>query len=156
MASDTVSAGEGLADPERFRQRVLLAHDGRFGNVWEEVEWADKPGSVVCDHLSRDDIAVVLMQATRMRVGPTHGIPIRPCSGWGLPSRPVAGTLVRSYRTVSAFPRGHWGHGEFSFLWHFPSGRPAQPLAGILPYGARTFLSMQSMPQPHGPLREAL
>ena len=31
--------------------------------------------------------------------------------------------------------------GESSFLWHFPSGRPAQPLAGILPYGARTFLT---------------
>ena len=31
--------------------------------------------------------------------------------------------------------------GESSFLWHFPSGRPAQPLAGILPCGARTFLA---------------
>ena len=29
---------------------------------------------------------------------------------------------------------------ESSFLWHFPSGRPARPLAGILPCGARTFL----------------
>ncbi|GAA6731023.1 hypothetical protein YIM73518_07860 [Thermus brockianus] len=28
-----------------------------------------------------------------------------------------------------------------SFLWHFPSGYPAQPLAGTLPYGARTFLT---------------
>ena len=26
------------------------------------------------------------------------------------------------------------------FLWHFPSGYPAPPLAGILPGGARTFL----------------
>ena len=32
--------------------------------------------------------------------------------------------------------------GEFSFLWHFPSGHPAQPLAGILPCGARTFLAL--------------
>ena len=32
--------------------------------------------------------------------------------------------------------------GESSFLWHFPSGRPAQPLAGILPLGARTFLML--------------
>ena len=31
--------------------------------------------------------------------------------------------------------------GESSFLWHFPSGCPAQPLAGILPCGARTFLA---------------
>lgn len=33
--------------------------------------------------------------------------------------------------------------GEFPFLWHCPSGRPAQPLAGILPCGARTFLAPQ-------------
>ncbi|CEK14948.1 hypothetical protein CTKA_00609 [Chthonomonas calidirosea] len=26
------------------------------------------------------------------------------------------------------------------FLWHFPSGRPARMLSGIVPYGARTFL----------------
>ncbi len=30
------------------------------------------------------------------------------------------------------------------FLWHFPSGRPAPPLAGILPGGARTFLPPSS------------
>lgn len=26
------------------------------------------------------------------------------------------------------------------FLWHYPSARADQPLTGILPYGARTFL----------------
>ena len=31
-----------------------------------------------------------------------------------------------------------------SFLRHFPSGRPAPPLAGILPSGARTFLPDES------------
>ena len=30
------------------------------------------------------------------------------------------------------------------FLWHFPSGHPAPPLAGILPGGARTFLPPSS------------
>ena len=45
--------------------------------------------------------------------------------------------LVRSYRTVSAFlGRSR----ESSFLWHFPSDHSAQPLTGILPLGARTFL----------------
>ena len=39
------------------------------------------------------------------------------------------------------FPCSPRAVGEFSFLWHFPSGRPAQPLAGILPLGARTFLA---------------
>ena len=56
----------------------------------------------------------------------------------------VTHALVRSYRTVSAFLlylRHAVSAGEFSFLWHCPSGRPAQPLAGILPVGARTFLA---------------
>ena len=30
--------------------------------------------------------------------------PFQSCTGWGLPSRPVARTLVRSYRTVSPLP----------------------------------------------------
>ena len=42
--------------------------------------------------------------ATRTRTGPAHSVPIRACSGWGLPSRRVATTLVVSYTTVSAFP----------------------------------------------------
>jgi len=35
-----------------------------------------------------------------------------------------------------------WPLAVFS-LWHFPSGYPAQPLAGTLPYGARTFLTRE-------------
>ena len=68
------------------------------------AEWADKPGSVVgrpfifCLRCRRPH-----SRATRTRAGPTHGVPICPFSGWGLPSRAVADTLVRSYRTVSAF-----------------------------------------------------
>src|SRR5690606_11077813 len=43
--------------------------------------------------------------------------PARSCSGWGLPSRPVAWPLVSSYLTVSALPaRGQ----AVCFLWHFP------------------------------------
>ena len=97
------------------------------------------------DHLSRTSVARRLKHATRTYGGPPCRVPICACSGWGFPSRAVADALVRSYRTVSAFlpqllPRRVFA-GEFSFLWHFPSGRPAQPLAGILPYGARTFLT---------------
>lgn len=69
------------------------------------MEWACKPGSVVRDHLSSAHVAMNLKRATRARGGPPHCAPICPCSGWGLPSRVVAGTLVRSYHTVSAFPR---------------------------------------------------
>ena len=36
--------------------------------------------------------------------GPLHPFPIRSCSGWGLPSRPVTRPLVRSYRTVASLP----------------------------------------------------
>ena len=97
-----------------------------------------KPGSVLeGDHLSRSTVTSTLKRATRTRVGPTHSVPICICSRWGLPSRRIAATLVRSYRTVSAFLVQAR---ESSFLWHYPSGHPARPLAGILPCGARTFL----------------
>ena len=90
-----------------------------------------------------------------MLSGPPQCIPICVCSGWGLPSHAVADVLVRSYRTVSAFlarkPPSAANERESSFLWHFPSGRPAQPLAGILPYGARTFLAPYGT-RPSGPL----
>ena len=45
--------------------------------------------------------------ATRTQAGPAHRVPICACSGWGLPSRRVATTLVVSYTTVSAFPFTH-------------------------------------------------
>ena len=47
--------------------------------------------------------------------------------------------LTAPFQLFSRRPKG--AAGEFSFLWHFPSGRPAQPLAGILPCGVRTFLT---------------
>ena len=102
-------------------------------------------------HLSRAGVATGLERATRTRGGPPHSVPICVCSGWGLPSRVVAGALVRSYRTVSAFLPAineieSQRSGEFSFLWHCPSGRPAQLLAGILPCGARTFLLQSKRP----------
>jgi hypothetical protein len=100
---------------------------------------ACKPGSVFEDgHLSRGVVADVLEQATRMRAGPAHGIPICLCFGWGLSSRRVAVALVRSYRTVSAFLRV--AAGSLLFCDTDPSGHPARPLAGIPPCEARTFL----------------
>jgi len=44
--------------------------------------------------------------------------PIWPCSVWGLPSRPVTGPLVRSYRTLSPLP---FVKTAVCFLLHFPS-----------------------------------
>ena len=71
-------------------------------------------------------------------------LPIYALLRMGLPSRHVATTLVVSYTTVSAFlSPAYSGQRESSFLRHFPSGRPAWPLASILPCGARTFLTCE-------------
>ncbi len=70
----------------------------------EGAEPADKPGSVVDSHSSGRIVTDALKQPTRTRRGPRHGVPIWPCSGWGLPCRSVAGLAVRSCRTVSPLP----------------------------------------------------
>ena len=121
----------------------------------EGARWACKPGSVVGGHLSRTTVSGRLERATRARCGPHHGAPICVCSGWGLPSRRVATTLVVSYTTVSAFPStGRARQRESSFLRRFPSGYPARPLAGFLPCGARTFLmTRKRVPRSPGPPR---
>lgn len=46
--------------------------------------------------------------------------PIWPCTGWGLPSQPVARLLVRFYRTVSPVPSDRSPR-VVCFLLHFPS-----------------------------------
>jgi hypothetical protein len=48
---------------------------------------------------------------------------IRPCSGWGVPSRPVTRPLVRSYRTVSPLPPCVRSAAVCS-LWHGSCGSP--------------------------------
>ena len=75
------------------------------------VEWAYKPSSVVCVHLSGTAVACSLMRPTRdsCSVGLTPASeedspPIWPCSGRGLASRCVSTPLVRSYRTISPLP----------------------------------------------------
>ena len=101
---------------------------------------------------------------TRATAGQALIAPIRPCSGWGLPSRHVTVALVRSYRTVSACLPTCTGargprtvSGESSFLWHFPSRLRARPLACTLPCGAPTFLTSAAVKRRHarpsGPLR---
>ncbi len=51
-----------------------------------------------------------------------HHFPIWPCSVWGLPSRPVTGPLVRSYRTFSPLPDESGG--IFSVALSVPLGPP--------------------------------
>src|SRR5205814_6905697 len=61
--------------------------------------------------------------------------PAWPCTGWGLPSRHVTVTLVRSYRTVSALPvRGSRvaPPSAVCSLLHFPAGFPGWELPTTL------------------------
>ena len=51
-------------------------------NRWES---ACKPGSVVNSHSSRAFVTERLKQPTRTRRGQRQWVPIRSCSGWGLP-----------------------------------------------------------------------
>ena len=73
-------------------------------------------------------------------------LPFRPCSGWGLPSRP--GHPGRWCALTAPFhphlcpdSRREPRPSAVCSLWHFPAGRPDWPLASILPCGAPTFLS---------------
>ena len=96
----------------------------------------------LCGHLSGNDVAVALkrphqawqrtINRSQLRTlgGLPQSTPSRPCSRWGLPGASVSRRPVRSYRTISPLPRAEARGGMF--LWHFPSGRPARPLAGIV------------------------
>ena len=122
------------------------------------AERADKPGSVVgrpfifCLRCRRPH-----SRATRTQAGPTHGVPICPFSGWGLPSRAVTDALVRSYRTVSAFlARGKPPAGVFcSVALSVGSPRPAvsrHPALWSPDFPHRD--AMASPARPSGPLRQ--
>jgi hypothetical protein len=82
--------------------------------------------------------------------------PFRPCSGWGLPSRP--GHPGRWCALTAPFHPCLCGRSPPSAvcsLWHFPSSRPDWPLASTLPCGAPTFLSCSlsgGTPRPPGRL----
>ena len=109
-------------------------------------ERACKPGSVEDDHLSATAVASGLVARNpNARKGGRMAFlfalaPDGVCQAAPLPVRWCA--LTAPFQLFSRFcaPKRVFA-GESSFLWHFPSGRPAQPLAGILPYGARTFLT---------------
>jgi len=83
-------------------------------------------------------------------------LPVRPCSGWGLPSRPGhpgrwCALTAPFHPHLCPFPEGT-GPSAVCFLWHFPAGRPDWPLASIQPCGAPTFLRVETTPRPPGRL----
>ncbi len=112
-------------------------------------------------HPSRTAVARRLQQPTRGRDRTSRRPPMWPCSGWGLPGRPVsgnAGALLPHHFTLAAPPGPGAPQGGGMFLWHFPSARAARPLAGTLSGGVPTFLPRGRPPRgavrrrPSGPL----
>src|SRR5512145_827991 len=67
--------------------------------------------------------------------------PIRPCTGWGLPSRPGHPgrwcALTAPFHPCRGLPRDA---AAVCFLWRCPWGHPPWTLSSTLPCGARTFL----------------
>ena len=112
------------------------------GAVIGEVKSACKPGSVVDNHSSGTHVAVRLKRPTRTRHGPRHGVPIWPCSEWGLPCHACCqtrGALLPHHFTLTVRRNDPGGLAVY-FLWHFPWTHAPQALPGTLPCGARTFL----------------
>ena len=118
------------------------ARNGPDGAVIGEVKSACKPGSVVDNHSSGTHVAVRLKRPTRTRHGPRHGVPIWPCSEWGLPCHACCqtrGALLPHHFTLTVRRNDPGGLAVY-FLWHFPWTHAPQALPGTLPCGARTFL----------------
>lgn len=110
-------------------------------------EWACKPDSVEDDHLSGTGIAPGLMRAypSDDRAGLDRSYsPLLRVGFAKPPCHHDAGALLPHRFSFSAAEAT-----ESSFLWHFPSGRPALPLAGTLPCGVRTFLTNLEDPRDH-------
>ena len=100
------------------------------------------------DHLSRTRVTTRLKHATRMhgRAAVWHSYLRLLQMGFSKPRCcQRAGALLPHRFSFSPACAG-----EFTFLWHFPSGRPAQPLAGILPCPAVSWhLALWSPDFPH-------
>lgn len=104
---------------------------------------ADKPGSVVDDHLSCLHVAVQFLARypNAGRAGPWRsysrllrkGLAKPPCCH-------DAGGLLH-HRFSFSLTRTSAGSGSLLFCGANPSGRPAWPLTSFLPCGARTFLT---------------
>ena len=130
---------------ERSRARGMKkAPEGALSmrHMRKNAKRADKPGSVV----GRSFILPVRYR-TVPRTLPERG-PGRPMAFlFALAPDGVyqAAVLPRRWWSLTPpfqlFPLRRSRRWESSFLRHEPSGRPAWPLASILPYGARTFLT---------------
>ena len=102
------------------------------------VSDAYKPSSVIGGHLSRPIVTGGFKRNPESLTGRLKRSFVS-CCEWGLHRGRVARPRVSSYLT---FPPLHMPEGTCGIsLLHFPWGRPRRALPGILPYGARTFLT---------------
>ena len=100
-------------------------------------ESADKPGSVVNNHLSGINITIDLKQPTRTQREQRYEVPIWPYFQWGLPCRTcyqVRGALLPHHFTLTIL---QW---RFIFCGTDPVARAIQTLSGTAFCEARTFL----------------
>ena len=132
-----------------------VTHVSMNKQLYQQKKWADKPGSVEDDHLSCTYVATRLIARN-----PNARKGSRIAFLFALAPDGVyqAAALLQRWCALTTpfqlFPHTH--RREFSFLWHFPSGYPAQPLAGILPLGARTFLTLSKNARSSGPLTASI
>jgi len=118
--------------------------------------WADKPGSVGLTGVRR--LVIYLVRASPRASSGQPGdvgepgrlsLPIGPCTGWGLPSYPCYQrywcALTAPFHPY-ARPPSRAARGLLSVA--LAVALHAQPLAGTLPYGARTFLDTRARQYP--------
>jgi hypothetical protein len=92
------------------------------------------------NHSSGPPVAWRLERPTREQREQRYCSPIWSCSGWGLACRPcyhVRGGLLPRRFTIAGLIAETWADCS---LCHFPSLHSVRQLAGILLFGARTFL----------------
>ena len=88
----------------------------------------------------------------RPRLRAPRGVPIRHCSGWGLPCRPgcpVRGGLLPHRFTIARAKRAR----AVSSLWRFPSGCPGRALPGTLASWSPDFPRGRRHPRGHPAVR---
>ena len=137
----------------------------RPGSVGCLLAWGGNPLVRACGDgesaCKRDSVGAVPCGSTsggHPSVRPTRGLPgdlrrraegqsmpsARPCSGWGLPSRPGRPgrwcALTAPLHPYLCGTPGGVSPSAVYFLWHFPAGRPDWVLPSTLPCGVRTFL----------------
>ncbi len=142
------------AKKTRRSPQPLMTHRASM----RKAKRACKPGSVEDDHLSWH---MRYRTALRTLPGCRSGQPIAPL--FALAPDGVYPAVASPRRWWSLTPpfqlfplcakaAHRW---ESSFLRHFPSDRSAWPLASILPYGARTFLTRTEDPARRAAVRPA-